>query len=75
MEDLPHEIASARTFRFVTKTLEEEAPRYVGRFSKTSYEDLCTDPVSEIRRIVQICGLAWSDSFEASIPRSLKNSN
>jgi hypothetical protein len=75
MEGLPHEVVSARVFKLVTENLERASARYEGRFFKTSYEDLCKDPVPEVRRITQACDLTWGPAFEQSIPKNLKSAN
>ncbi len=75
MDDLPHELAAGRVFRVATQQLEEGQQKYGTRFHRISYEDLCREPISEIRRLAETCGLEWTDAFEKSIPQDLTSAN
>jgi hypothetical protein len=75
MDDMPHDEAAAEQFRVVTSTLEEEGPRYGERYRVLSYEEFCADTVPVLRRVAEACGLAWSETFEATVPTDLRSAN
>jgi hypothetical protein len=75
LESLPHEVASARIFRIVTRALEEDAGRFGDRMMQVSYEDLCWEPVAVLKSLTAACGLRWTDGFEASIPGKFESAN
>ncbi|MCZ6690272.1 MAG: sulfotransferase [Planctomycetota bacterium] len=68
LRELPHEIAAGRQYRITTQWLEQKGPAFSNRYLQVWYGDLCRDPVETVRGIAAFCDLAWSESFEASIP-------
>ena len=36
-------------------------------FMEVAYEDLCTDPVAQLRRIASFAGLGWTNGFETAV--------
>lgn len=72
---IPHEVASARVFRYVNLVLEEEAARFDGRFFTVAYEDLCRNPADTLLSLADVCSLRLDDRFAKTIQVKLKSAN
>jgi len=75
MKELPHEVAAARQFRYVTEILENAVTRFPGRVFTAGYEEICREPLAAIRRLTEELKLSWSDAFAATIPTQLRCAN
>ncbi len=75
MGELPPEIVAGRQYRFLTETLEEQGPRYEGRFLTVRYAEFCRNPVETVRDIARHCGLEWCAEFEETVPLTLRSAN
>jgi hypothetical protein len=75
MGDVPREIVAGRQYRLATKAIEEEAPRFDGRFTTVRYADLCAEPLATMQALVDFCDLPWTPEFEDGLPRDLVSAN
>jgi len=69
---LPPEMGAAWQYRVSHEILEEQAPRYEGRFIQVWYEDLCLDPVPVMKGVAEACGLSWTPEIEAALPGDVR---
>ena len=75
MGNLPWEIVAGRQYRYLTKSLENKAADYPGRFISIRYGQLCDETPSTIRSIVEGCDLSWPESFAKGIRTDLQSRN
>jgi len=47
----------------------EEAKRHLDErsFMEVKYEDLCNDPINNFRKVIDFCGLEWSNDFDKNL--------
>ena len=75
LENQPPEVVAGRVYRYVTKALETEGPKFGDRYFRVSYEDICARPRQVVREIADRCDWPWSDEFESTVPAELRSAN
>lgn len=69
------EVGAAGQYAWVHDYLDRMEPRYGDRMVRLWYEELCADTEGTLRRILDHCGLRWTDEFGRGLPTDLEARN